>query len=278
MATPLTDSINALTRYANETTGASDTTLSDAIETLIAGYEQNGGDSTTLIQKSITLNGTYSAEDDEADGYSSVTVNVQNGATMTETQNTYGTEVIISSAQGVTPSATAHTIYFEFEDNTNTTITSYWNGTFVSNAVTATTPTTYDNKTVTLAQLDGTTWYSYIPSTGTYETLLDDTVQILGDETMGGFWIPDLGSVTITSGSEWRITLDGTTYLSTAKQVDNRVYIGNPKYDDKTDDNSNIPFCFYNAGYGAWNGGCDINISGTSDSYHALKVERKVSE
>ena len=38
MSTPLTDGINALTAYANETTGASDTTLSDAVGTLAAGY------------------------------------------------------------------------------------------------------------------------------------------------------------------------------------------------------------------------------------------------
>lgn len=38
MATPLTDGINALTAYANEVTGASDTTLSDAVESLVAGY------------------------------------------------------------------------------------------------------------------------------------------------------------------------------------------------------------------------------------------------
>ena len=44
MAQPLTDAINALTRYANETTGASDTTLSDAVETLVEGYGQGGGD------------------------------------------------------------------------------------------------------------------------------------------------------------------------------------------------------------------------------------------
>jgi len=41
--TPLTDAINALTTYANETTGASDTTLSDAVGTLIAGYGGGGG-------------------------------------------------------------------------------------------------------------------------------------------------------------------------------------------------------------------------------------------
>lgn len=41
--TPLTDAINALTTYANETTGASDTTLSDAVGTLVAGYGGGGG-------------------------------------------------------------------------------------------------------------------------------------------------------------------------------------------------------------------------------------------
>lgn len=41
--TPLTDAINALTQYANETTGQSDTTLSDAVGTLVAGYGGGGG-------------------------------------------------------------------------------------------------------------------------------------------------------------------------------------------------------------------------------------------
>lgn len=76
MSTPLTDSINALTTYANEVTGTSDTNLSDAVHTLASGY---GGGSATLITKTITANGTYSAEDDSADGYSSVTVNVPSG-------------------------------------------------------------------------------------------------------------------------------------------------------------------------------------------------------
>lgn len=38
MAQPLTDAIEALTTYANTVTGASDTTLSDAVATLAAGY------------------------------------------------------------------------------------------------------------------------------------------------------------------------------------------------------------------------------------------------
>lgn len=36
--TPLTDAINALTTYSNTVTGASDTTLSDAVATLASGY------------------------------------------------------------------------------------------------------------------------------------------------------------------------------------------------------------------------------------------------
>ena len=47
MSTPLTDSINALTAYANEVTGASDTTLSDAVGRLCEGY--GGGELLTSI-------------------------------------------------------------------------------------------------------------------------------------------------------------------------------------------------------------------------------------
>ena len=48
MAQPLTDAINALTRYANEVTGQSDTNLSDAVRTLCDGYG-GGGDSMPLV-------------------------------------------------------------------------------------------------------------------------------------------------------------------------------------------------------------------------------------
>lgn len=41
--TPLTDAITALTTYSNTVTGASDTTLSDAVGTLVAGYGGGGG-------------------------------------------------------------------------------------------------------------------------------------------------------------------------------------------------------------------------------------------
>ncbi len=41
-ATPLTDAIRALTTYANTVTGESDTTLSDAVESLVDGYGSGG--------------------------------------------------------------------------------------------------------------------------------------------------------------------------------------------------------------------------------------------
>ena len=47
MSTPLTDSINALTTYANEVTGQSDTTLSDAVHTLASGY--GGGGASNVV-------------------------------------------------------------------------------------------------------------------------------------------------------------------------------------------------------------------------------------
>ena len=52
MSTPLTDRIEALTAQANAKTGASDTTLTDAVETLIAGFG-SGGD--IELWKTVTL-------------------------------------------------------------------------------------------------------------------------------------------------------------------------------------------------------------------------------
>lgn len=56
MTQPLTDAINALTRYANETTGQSDTNLSDAVRTLCDGYGGGGGISFPLLHEfSVTI-------------------------------------------------------------------------------------------------------------------------------------------------------------------------------------------------------------------------------
>lgn len=52
MTQPLTDAITALTRYANEVTGQSDTNLSDAVRTLCDGY--GGGGATDYFAMKMT--------------------------------------------------------------------------------------------------------------------------------------------------------------------------------------------------------------------------------
>lgn len=58
-------------------TGSAASIVADNFPTEIANIPSGGGG--TLITKSITANGTYNAEDDNADGYSSVTVAVPTG-------------------------------------------------------------------------------------------------------------------------------------------------------------------------------------------------------
>ena len=179
-----------------------------------------------------------------------------------------------------TPSATAHTIYFEFSDSTDTTITAYYDSTFISDAITATTPTTYGGKTVTLAQLDGVTWYEYGPSE-TWETLFDRNLKWNRDD--GGnypyCWISDLGSIPITVGSVYRVTYDNVEYRCTAKTVllsgNTYTIFGNPVWAGGTDDGSGVPFIFIDyTKYSAWSGG--LNAPNVGSTYY-FKIERLVT-
>ena len=175
-----------------------------------------------------------------------------------------------ASGGGSTPSATAHTIYFEFSDSTNTTITAYWDSSFISDAITATTPTIYGGKTVALAQLDGVTWYTR--PTETWETLIDDNVAWIQDSENDYpyCWISSLNNVTIPNDSVWRITYDNVEYRLTA--VSGKI--GNPKWGKGTDDGTNVPFVFENAGWGAWTG--SLNVPNVDSSYY-FKIERLVT-
>ncbi|MDV3427467.1 MAG: SGNH/GDSL hydrolase family protein [Bacillota bacterium] len=165
----------------------------------------------TLINKTVTINGTYISSDDSADGYSSVTVNVpSSGITPTGSINimTNGTHdvtnyasAVVSVSGGGTPSATQHTILFEFEDTTTASITAYYDSTFISNAITATVPTTYNNKTVTSAQLDGVTWYE--PANIPLNTQLIDY-----NDVLTGYAINTDG--TIVSSEQWNYVTDYT--------------------------------------------------------------------
>lgn len=101
---------------------------------------------------------------------------------------------------GGTPSVTQHTILFEFEDTTSTSITAYYDSTFISDAIKATVPTTYGGKTVTLAQLDGVTWYEVSGDIPLNTELVDYTAVTTGK------CVDDDGS--IISGSSWLCVTD----------------------------------------------------------------------
>ncbi|MDV3427469.1 MAG: hypothetical protein LIR50_10590 [Bacillota bacterium] len=154
------DTVNTHASYSNGTLTI-DTISNSAAYRFAEGITYNyelstigtggGGSSAILTTKTITLNGTYDAEDDSADGYSEVIVNVQGGASMTEVSNTYGTELVIASASSSTPSATRHTLYFEYEDETSEIVYVYYDDAIMGTAITSTIPTTHNNKTVTSA-------------------------------------------------------------------------------------------------------------------------------
>lgn len=218
--------------------------LADGTQTTGTGQ---GGSAATLVSKTITANGTYDPANDSADGYSSVTVNVQSGG-----------------------SATQHVIHFEFTDNTNTDVSVYYNDTNFSSVITSSRPTTYNSKTVETAQLDGVQWYIR----EVWETVYDDTPNANQDDPYAYFWISSLADVEILASTVWRVTMDGVSYRCTATFVPslNTAVIG--AYDDVTEEEwtNEIPFRFYNAGWGAWVGDTTLG-AGT----HQLKIEKLVT-
>lgn len=105
------------------------------------------------------------------------------------------------SEGGGTPSTTSHTILFEFTDKTSATITAYYDSSFISDAIRATTPTTVDGKTVASAQLDGVTWYE--PAD------IPIGVQLINyNDVLTGYNINADG--TITSSDQWNCVTDYT--------------------------------------------------------------------
>lgn len=200
---------------------------------------------------------------------------IQTGGYVTQDQDGY---IVLPSTGGGGPSATQHTIYFEFTDETDATINAWYDSSFISDAIRATEPTTYGQKTVDTASLDGVEWYHR--STAQWETVYDKNVHVNAGTPYGNMWISDLGDVSIAVGSVWRITFDGDTYIMTATA--NGVYgspyngiIGNPLYAGGTDDGSDVSLCLEQNPWGAWSGGTSSSITGDAD--HTLKVERQIS-
>lgn len=164
---------------------------------------------------------------------------------------------------------TAHTIYFEFSDGTDITITGYWDSSFISDAIRATTPSTYGQKTVDSASLDGVEWYSATA----YVVLYEGTPDFYTDDG-NYFWIPVMGNVLPTVGSVWRITIDGAEYNCTAQNYGHAgidVIVGNPVHLGRTDDGSGVPVACYNYRNQAW----VAQTTTFSTGGHTVKIERQ---
>ena len=73
----------------------------DYYDLLLAKKLGGGGGSATLIEKSVNANGVYNAADDEADGYSKVTVNVPNPSTGSISITENGTYDVTEKASAV---------------------------------------------------------------------------------------------------------------------------------------------------------------------------------
>ena len=110
---------------------------------------------------------------------------------------------------GGAPSATAHTIYFEFTDETNASIVAYYDNPFIGSAITATKPVTYGQKTVDSASLDGVEWYTNVG----YEVLYNNSIELDSyDSSLYGKWLGRVADTEAEDGSEWRVTINGTVY------------------------------------------------------------------
>lgn len=77
-------------------------TAHDANGNVITGTLVPGGDEPTLVEKNITANGTYNASDDNADGYSKVTVNVSGSHTPSVSVNANGLVTASCGGQSTT--------------------------------------------------------------------------------------------------------------------------------------------------------------------------------
>lgn len=206
-----------------------------------------------------------------ADG-SQVTGTASGGSiSIDDIQNSTGTTAQITSSGGGGggTSATEHEIYFEFTDGTDATIPVYYDDALISTMITSYAPATYSSKTVDTASLDGTTWYTK-PS---WETVAQVYAGLVG-EGDGYFWIQELADVYPVDGEVWRITLDGTPYITTARTYTNYILVGNPVYEGGEDDGSGCLFSFSNNGWGAWSGGGDSSLGRVQ---HYFVFERQVS-
>ena len=168
-------------------TGGGTATFSD---TRSVTYNLTGGATASVTPSEVVTGQGFSVKLTAPTGYNLNNVTITMGGVDITSQ------VFNPDESGGSPSATQHSIYFEFTDSTNTTITGYWDDSFISNAITATTPTTYGGKTVTLAQLDGVTWYEVSGDIPLNTELVDYNAVVTG------YIVNDSGAIEST-GQAW---------------------------------------------------------------------------
>lgn len=112
----------------------------------------------------------------------------------------------------------------------------------------------------------------------TWETIFNGQASLVGNDEEIYFWISSLSNVYPVAGEKWRITFQGSEYISTAyyDSAVGGVCVGNPAYSGYggQDDGSGCPVCFFNMGWGAWTGGAAPSY-GTGT--YSLKLEREAS-
>lgn len=183
-----------------------------------------GGSPSVLTTKTITVNGTYNASSDNADGYSSVTVNVSGGGG---------------------GGASAHTIHLEFSDETDTDINVYYDDALLGTMITAYEPVTYGGKTVTLAQLDNVTWYepANIPigvELIDYSKAVNDYAINSSGEVVSQEWYSVSDYTPVASGMTFSYTGVLWFYLSiydSSKNLISSIYMYNDATVDQDDSN-----------------------------------------
>lgn len=122
----------------------------DSAGTITLKMELQHDTSATLIEKSITANGTYNATDDDADGYSKVTVNVPSGSSKNTqvvqgtTRTTSSTLTAIGAEMTVTKTGTYDVYWSAFRSSTSSSYT-YGTQLYVDGTAYGTQNTTWSN-------------------------------------------------------------------------------------------------------------------------------------
>ena len=112
-----------------------------------------------------------------------------------------GQKLLGTASGSGTPSATKHTIHFDFSDETDTDIDVYYDDALLATMIQEYTPATYGQKTVILAQLDGVTWDE--PTSIPLNTQLIDYNAVLTGYTIGN-------DGNVTASDAWNCVTDYT--------------------------------------------------------------------